>query len=174
MNRDKELARALIAARNLLDRALVMAHHGSDCECDGCFGLRDELSALLGDEPDGYCAPDRSLSRSFVEGLARLDERRTGAPAFEREDARPSENFDLLHGYQVVRSRDLSLRERVRRSRIVLVDRGDRERPAGLPRFQRYVTALHYYGDAEWTWGHYYSDFERASDEFDRRVERGF
>jgi hypothetical protein len=72
---------------------------------------------------------------------------------------------DTLNGYPVIGSFLLPKQEGIRDGRIILVDKGESETP-----FDRYVTAWHGLGDAEWGHGHYIHDFDAALDDFVKRI----
>lgn len=89
-------------------------------------------------------------------------DREPSPEACERARALP----DLLNGYPVIASAPFPVEQGLRNARVVIVDRG--EQP------QRFVCAVHCYGDAEWMWGDYCSTIERALRSFTERLARKY
>jgi hypothetical protein len=78
------------------------------------------------------------------------------------------ERGDTLHGYPVIASAPLPVRDGLRDGRVVIVDRISQSQP------QRYVSAVHCYGDREWLHGDYCNTIEEAMASFTERLRLRF
>jgi hypothetical protein len=75
--------------------------------------------------------------------------------------------FPDFNGCRVLAVKQTPAGAMTRSGRVILVDRG--------PDYHdRYVTAWHGHDDSEWTWGHYFTSWLDADDDFLNRASRGY
>jgi hypothetical protein len=72
-----------------------------------------------------------------------------------------------LHGYPIIAMAPLPVEGGLRNSRVIICDRG-------VDNPERFVCAVHCYGDDEWTWGRYCSTIEEAYEHFIERLGRKY
>jgi hypothetical protein len=82
---------------------------------------------------------------------------------------------ETINGFSIIKQSPTPKAPMTRAGRVILVDRGEEYEP------ERYVTAWQGQNeknkakwDSCWTYGHYHDNLTEASQDFDKRVARGY